>query len=178
MAEGGRGGDAHVLPVEASSSKRIASVVVPVAIAAIYEEWTRADENLLTFVMITTPPNPLISHITHQMPAILPIGKVEQWLRAEPTFKCSMTPEAGKCRVSAKRVRRAAKANCFNETPAHARAVSALRAQGECASMRCSPASRRDRRRPRSCARPWRTWLKARTNSGMPTCASLAEACL
>lgn len=51
------------------------------AIAAIYEEWTNGDDRLLTFVMVTVPPNPLIGRITDRMPAILQPEDIEPWLR-------------------------------------------------------------------------------------------------
>ena len=46
----------------------------PVAIAVIFEEWRNGADSLLTFVMVTTPPNTLIARITDRMPAILPYG--------------------------------------------------------------------------------------------------------
>jgi putative SOS response-associated peptidase YedK len=42
----------------------------PIAIAVIFEEWHNGPETLLTFVMVTTPPNALIARITDRMPAI------------------------------------------------------------------------------------------------------------
>jgi putative SOS response-associated peptidase YedK len=41
----------------------------PIAIAVIFEEWNNGPESLLTFVMVTTPPNALIARITDRMPA-------------------------------------------------------------------------------------------------------------
>ncbi len=48
----------------------------PLAIAVIVEVWERGEERLLTFVMVTTPPNALIAAITDRMPAIL---RAEHW---------------------------------------------------------------------------------------------------
>ncbi|MGE3301738.1 MAG: SOS response-associated peptidase [Hyphomonadaceae bacterium] len=48
----------------------------PLGIAVIYEGWTNGAERLETFVMVTTPPNPLIAAITDRMPAIL---REEDW---------------------------------------------------------------------------------------------------
>lgn len=56
----------------------------PLAIAAIYEEWANGEERLLTFVMITVPPNSLIGRITDRMPAILRPADIEPWLKATP----------------------------------------------------------------------------------------------
>lgn len=52
----------------------------PIAIAVICEEWRNGPEALLTFVMVTTPPNALISRITDRMPAILPREAWPLWL--------------------------------------------------------------------------------------------------
>lgn len=49
----------------------------PLGIAVIWEEWAHVDpetgveERFPVFVMVTTPPNPLIARITDRMPAIL-----------------------------------------------------------------------------------------------------------
>ena len=49
----------------------------PIAIAVIWEKWEHRNEGtLLTFVMVTTPPNPLIATVTDRMPAIL---RPEHW---------------------------------------------------------------------------------------------------
>lgn len=49
----------------------------PVAIAVIWEKWEHRNEGtLLTFVMVTTLPNPLIARVTDRMPAIL---RPEHW---------------------------------------------------------------------------------------------------
>jgi putative SOS response-associated peptidase YedK len=52
----------------------------PVAIAVIFEEWRNGADTLLTFVMVTTPPNTLIARITDRMPAILPRPAWPAWL--------------------------------------------------------------------------------------------------
>jgi putative SOS response-associated peptidase YedK len=52
----------------------------PIAIAVIFEEWNNGPESLLTFVMVTTPPNALIACITDRMPAILPREAWPKWL--------------------------------------------------------------------------------------------------
>jgi len=49
----------------------------PLAIAVIWERWIHRDEGeLLTFAMVTTPANALISKITDRMPAII---RPEDW---------------------------------------------------------------------------------------------------
>jgi putative SOS response-associated peptidase YedK len=52
----------------------------PIAIAVIFEKWHNGPETLLTFVMVTVPPNPLIARITDRMPAILPREAWATWL--------------------------------------------------------------------------------------------------
>ena len=52
----------------------------PIAIAVIFEEWHNGPETLLTFVMVTTPPNALIARITDRMPAILQREAWATWL--------------------------------------------------------------------------------------------------
>jgi putative SOS response-associated peptidase YedK len=52
----------------------------PIAIAVIFEEWRNGADSLLTFVMVTTPPNALIARITDRMPAILPRDTWPTWL--------------------------------------------------------------------------------------------------
>jgi putative SOS response-associated peptidase YedK len=52
----------------------------PIAIAVIFEEWHNGPDSLLTFVMVTTPPNVLIARITDRMPAILPRETWATWL--------------------------------------------------------------------------------------------------
>ena len=57
----------------------------PVAIAAIWERWSQPGENsLLTFAMVTVPPNALIGTITERMPALLPQSDWPKWLGEEP----------------------------------------------------------------------------------------------
>ncbi|MEQ1783602.1 MAG: SOS response-associated peptidase family protein [Hyphomonadaceae bacterium] len=48
----------------------------PIAIAVIWGEWQGESGAEATFVMVTTPPNPLIARITDRMPAIL---RQEDW---------------------------------------------------------------------------------------------------
>ena len=49
----------------------------PIAIAVIWEKWENRNEGaLLTFVMVTTSPNPLIATVADRMPAIL---RPEHW---------------------------------------------------------------------------------------------------
>lgn len=52
----------------------------PIAIAVVFEEWRNGLERLLTFVMVTTPPNALIARVTDRMPAILPRETWPAWL--------------------------------------------------------------------------------------------------
>jgi putative SOS response-associated peptidase YedK len=53
----------------------------PIAIAVIWEKWENRNEGtLLTFVMVTTPPNPLIATIADRMPAILAPDDWPLWL--------------------------------------------------------------------------------------------------
>ncbi len=53
----------------------------PIGIAVIYERWEHAGgDEILTFVMATTPANKLISAITDRMPAILPLEHWAVWL--------------------------------------------------------------------------------------------------
>lgn len=53
---------------------------LPIAIAALFEEWVNGAERLLTFVQVTTPANALISRITDRMPAILMPEQIPLWL--------------------------------------------------------------------------------------------------
>jgi putative SOS response-associated peptidase YedK len=46
----------------------------------VFEDWRNGPETLLTFVMVTTPPNALIARITDRMPAILPRETWAMWL--------------------------------------------------------------------------------------------------
>lgn len=53
----------------------------PIAIAVIWEKWENRNEGmLLTFVMVTTPPAPLIAAVTDRMPAILQPEDWPLWL--------------------------------------------------------------------------------------------------
>jgi putative SOS response-associated peptidase YedK len=52
----------------------------PIAIAVIYEEWQNGPEKLLTFILVTTSANLLISRITDRMPAILQPEDWSLWL--------------------------------------------------------------------------------------------------
>ena len=57
----------------------------PMAIAVIFERWEHDDGGeLLTFVMVTTPPNPLIARITDRMPAVIQPGDWALWLGERP----------------------------------------------------------------------------------------------
>ena len=57
----------------------------PVAIAVIWEYWASLEgAELLTFAMVTTPPNELIATITDRMPAVLPEADWPRWLGEEP----------------------------------------------------------------------------------------------
>ena len=61
----------------------------PIAIAVIWERWTHRNEGeLLTFVMVTVPPNKLIARITDRMPAVIQPNDWSKWLGEEPA-----TPE-------------------------------------------------------------------------------------
>lgn len=52
----------------------------PIAIAVVCEEWRRGEEQLWTFVQVTTPANQLITPLTDRMPAILPRASWPLWL--------------------------------------------------------------------------------------------------
>ncbi|MDX2233216.1 MAG: SOS response-associated peptidase family protein [Hyphomonadaceae bacterium] len=52
----------------------------PIAIAVIFERWVRGEEDLLTFVLVTTPANALIGRITDRMPAVLRPQDWPAWL--------------------------------------------------------------------------------------------------
>jgi putative SOS response-associated peptidase YedK len=57
----------------------------PLAIAVIWEQWKgRTPVDLLSFAMVTTPPNALIGKITDRMPAVLPPQHWAKWLGEEP----------------------------------------------------------------------------------------------
>ncbi len=55
----------------------------PLAIAVIWECWSRGPGALLSFAMVTTPPNKLIGKITDRMPAVLPPEHWAKWLGEE-----------------------------------------------------------------------------------------------
>jgi putative SOS response-associated peptidase YedK len=57
----------------------------PVAIAVIWERWSESHEApLLSFAMVTVPPNELIGTITDRMPALIEEGGWAKWLGEEP----------------------------------------------------------------------------------------------
>ena len=57
----------------------------PVAIAVIWERWSESHEApLLSFAMVTVPPNALIGTITDRMPALIEDGNWAKWLGEEP----------------------------------------------------------------------------------------------
>jgi len=57
----------------------------PLGIAVLYERWTHSSEDdLLTFVMVTTPANTLVGTITDRMPAVLAPEHWAKWLGEEP----------------------------------------------------------------------------------------------
>lgn len=56
----------------------------PIGIAVLWERWTNRNEGeLLTFVMVTTPANRLISTITDRMPAVIAPEHWAKWLGEE-----------------------------------------------------------------------------------------------
>ncbi len=57
----------------------------PIGIAVLWERWEHPEQGeLLTFVMVTTPANRLISSITDRMPAVLAPEHWAKWLGEEP----------------------------------------------------------------------------------------------
>lgn len=57
----------------------------PIAIAVIFERWEHEDGGeLLTFVMVTTPPNALVGKITDRMPAVIQRSDWGMWLGEVP----------------------------------------------------------------------------------------------
>jgi len=57
----------------------------PVAIAVIWERWCeRQGSSLLSFAMVTVPPNRLIGTITDRMPALIEDRDWAKWLGEEP----------------------------------------------------------------------------------------------
>jgi putative SOS response-associated peptidase YedK len=58
---------------------------LPIAIAVIWDRWSERNEGmLLSFAMVTTAANKLISTITDRMPAIVQPENWQQWLGEEP----------------------------------------------------------------------------------------------
>ena len=58
----------------------------PIAIAVIWERWSeRQGSSLLSFAMVTVPPNDLIGTITDRMPALIADEDWPKWLGEEPT---------------------------------------------------------------------------------------------
>jgi putative SOS response-associated peptidase YedK len=58
---------------------------MPIVIAAIWERWGEAREaSLLSFAMVTVPPNDLIATITDRMPALIESSDWAKWLGEEP----------------------------------------------------------------------------------------------
>ena len=68
-------------------------------IAVIWERWTGAEGTLLTFAMVTTPANALVSAITDRMPAVLDEADWAKWLGEEPSsaekLKAMLKPAEG-----------------------------------------------------------------------------------
>ena len=57
----------------------------PIAIAVIWERWAeRQGSSLLSFAMVTVPPNDLIGTITDRMPALIADTDWPKWLGEEP----------------------------------------------------------------------------------------------
>ncbi|HEY3638300.1 MAG TPA: SOS response-associated peptidase family protein [Rhizomicrobium sp.] len=57
----------------------------PIALAAIWERWTHPNEDeLLTFVMVTVPTNPLLAAVTDRMPAVIAPQDWPAWLGETP----------------------------------------------------------------------------------------------
>lgn len=57
----------------------------PVAIAVVWERWSeRQGSSLLSFAMVTVPPNDLIGTITDRMPALIEHGDWAKWLGETP----------------------------------------------------------------------------------------------
>jgi putative SOS response-associated peptidase YedK len=90
---------------EVSPTKTIQHTVMPrdgrpIAIAVIWERWTNGpEEEQLTFVMVTVPPNKLIGTITDRMPAVLQPGDWPKWLGEETAslaeVKALLAPHEG-----------------------------------------------------------------------------------
>jgi putative SOS response-associated peptidase YedK len=57
----------------------------PIAIAVVWERWSeRQGSSLLSFAMVTVPPNPLIATITDRMPAVIDDADWGKWLGEVP----------------------------------------------------------------------------------------------
>lgn len=57
----------------------------PIAIAVVWERWSeRQGSSLLSFAMVTVPPNELIATITERMPALIEDKDWPKWLGEEP----------------------------------------------------------------------------------------------
>jgi putative SOS response-associated peptidase YedK len=57
----------------------------PIAIAVVWERWSeRQGSSLLSFAMVTVPPNPLVATITDRMPALLADEDWAKWLGEVP----------------------------------------------------------------------------------------------
>jgi putative SOS response-associated peptidase YedK len=57
----------------------------PVIIAVIWERWSeRQGSSLLSFAMVTVPPNSLVATITDRMPALVDDADWAKWLGEEP----------------------------------------------------------------------------------------------
>jgi putative SOS response-associated peptidase YedK len=73
---------------------------LPIAIAVIWDRWSERNEGtLLSFAMVTTAANKLISTITDRMPAIVQPENWPQWLGEEPAstaeLKAMLVPFEG-----------------------------------------------------------------------------------
>jgi putative SOS response-associated peptidase YedK len=56
----------------------------PFAFAGLWERWTKGDEPLDTFTIITTTPNALVAPLHDRMPVILPPSLFDEWLAPSP----------------------------------------------------------------------------------------------
>ncbi len=52
----------------------------PFALAGLWEKWTKGNELLETFTIVTARPNDLVAKVHHRMAVILPDEKIDQWL--------------------------------------------------------------------------------------------------
>jgi putative SOS response-associated peptidase YedK len=87
---------------EITPTKTRQYVITPKAtlgIAVIWERWNGPDGALLTFAMVTTPANALISAITNRMPAVLDERDWAKWLGEVPAttdeLKAMLKPSEG-----------------------------------------------------------------------------------